>query len=123
YLNPKGKEGLADITGYLLARGGTASKTAEQLEERLAFLAATLASSVGDTQGSVRLNLLSKDLVEGLSILREVISTPRFQQDKLELRKQQLLQSMKERNDDSSSIESREAGFLAFGEDFWVNNY
>ena len=38
-LDPVGKEGLAGVTGYLLARGGTATKKAEDLEERLAFLA------------------------------------------------------------------------------------
>jgi zinc protease len=123
YLEPVGKEGLAELTGYLLARGGTKSKTAEDLEERLAFLAADLSSGVNDTQGSVRLNLLSKDLEEGLGILREVLSTPRFQDDKIALRKQQMLQAMKERNDDSSSIEGREHGFLAFGEQFWANHY
>ncbi len=123
YLEPAGKEGLAELTGYLLARGGIKSKTAEELEERLAFLAAQLNSSIGDSQGGVSLNLLSKDLDEGLSILREVLSAPRFQDDKIALRKQQLLQAMKERNDDSSSIESREAGFLAYGENFWANRY
>ena len=123
YLELAGRPGLAGLTGYLLARGGTKSKTAEAVEERLAFLAAHLDSSVGDTQGSVSLNLLSKDLDEGLAILREVLASPRFQEDKIALRKQQLLQSMKERNDDSRSIEGREAGFLAYGEDFWANRY
>src|ERR1051326_6694097 len=123
YLEPGGKEGLADLTGYLLARGGIKSKTAEELEERLAFLAAQLNSGIGENQGSVSLNLLSKDLDEGLAILREVLSAPRFQEDKITLRKQQMLQSMKERNDDSSSIEEREHDFLAFGEDFWANRY
>jgi hypothetical protein len=66
YLEAVGQEGLAELTGYLLARGGTKSKTAEELEERLAFLAAHLDSGVGDTQGSISLNLLSKDLEEGL---------------------------------------------------------
>jgi zinc protease len=123
YLEPAGKEGLAGLTGYMMARGGTRTKTAEAIEERLAFLAAHLDSGVGETQGSVSLNLLSKDLDEGLAILREVITSPRFQADKLALRKQQLLQGMKERNDESSSIEDREAGFLAFGEKFWANRY
>jgi len=123
YLEPAGKEGLASLTGYLLARGGIKSRTAEELEERLAFLAAQLNSGVGDTQGSISLNLLSKDLDEGLAILREVLTVPRFQEDKLALRKQQLLQGMKQRNDDSSSIEGREAGFLAYGENFWANRY
>src|ERR1051326_6135371 len=66
YLDPSGKEGLANLTGYLLARGGTKSKTAEALEERLAFLAAQLNSSIADSQGGVSLNLLAKDLGEGL---------------------------------------------------------
>jgi predicted Zn-dependent peptidase len=123
YLEPAGKEGLADLTCYLLARGGTKSKTAEDLEERLAFLAAQLNSSTGQSQGSVSLNLLSKDLDEGFAILREVLSAPRFQDDKIALRKQQLLQDMKERNDESAAIEEREQGFLAFGENFWANRY
>jgi predicted Zn-dependent peptidase len=123
YLEPAGQEGLAELTGYLLARGGTKSKTAEDLEERLAFLAAQLNSGIGESQGSVSLNLLSKDLDEGLGILREVLSAPRFQDDKIALRKQQTLQGMKERNDESASIEGREQGFLAFGEQFWANRY
>lgn len=121
YVVPAGKEGLAELTGYLLARGGTKSKTAEELEERLAFLAAQLNSAVGETQGSVSLNLLSKDLDEGLAILREVLTAPRFQDDKIALRKQQVLQAMKQRNDESAAIEARERSFLAFGEDFFSN--
>jgi zinc protease len=123
YLEPTGKEGLADLTGYLLARGGTKSKTAEDLEERLAFLAAQLNSGIGENQGSVSLNLLSKDLDEGLAILREVLTVPRFQDDKITLRKDQMLQAMKERNDESEAIEGREHGFLAFGTNFWANRY
>ena len=123
YLETSGKEGLADLTGYLLARGGTKSKTAEEVEERLAFLAAQLNSGVGENQGSVGLNLLAKDLDEGLGILRDVLVTPRFQEDKVALRKQQVLQAMKERNDNSSSIQAREEEFLAYGEKFWANQY
>ena len=123
YVEPTGKEGLAETTGNLLARGGTKSKTAEELEERLAFLAAHLNSGVGDSQASVSLNLLSKDLEEGLAIVREVLTAPRFQEDRFELRKQQVLQNMQQRNDDSSDIEGREREFLAYGEKFWANRY
>jgi predicted Zn-dependent peptidase len=121
YLDPPGKDGLAGFTGFLLTHGGTESKTAEELEERLAFLAAQLSSSVGDDSGSVSLNLLSKDLPEGLTILREVLTAPRFQQDKLDLERQQSIQGMKQRNDDSSSIEAREAEYLAYGTNFWAS--
>ncbi len=123
YLDPSGKEGLANLTGYLLARGGIRSRSAEDLEERLAFLAAVLTSGLGDAQGAVTLNLLSKDVDEGLAILREVLATPRFQADKVALRKQQMLQAMKQRNDESAAIEQREAGFLSFGETFSANRH
>ncbi len=85
YLDPEGKEGLAVLAADQLTRGGAGSRTAEELEERLAFLAANLASGASDTQGSIGLNLLSKDLDEGLAILREVLTAPRFQEDKLAL--------------------------------------
>ncbi len=120
YLDPAGREGVAGFAGHLLTRGGTKTKTAEELEERLAFLAASLTSGIGDDSGSVNLNLLSKDLTEGLSLLREVLTAPRFQQDKLDLHRQQTLQAMKQRNDDSTSIEARERERLAYGESFWV---
>jgi zinc protease len=123
YLEPVGKEGLAGMTGYLLARGGAGTNSADQLEERLAFLAAGLGSDISGTQGSVSMNLLSKDLDEGLGILRDVLFAPKFQDDKIALRKQQILQAMEQRNDDTSEIEAREAGFLAYGTNFWDNHY
>ena len=119
YNEPKGKEGLASMTGYLLSKGGTKSHSAEDLEERLAFLAARLSSSVGDTSGSVGINLLSKDLDEGLAMLREVLTAPRFQKNRIELYKTQQLQAMKQRNDDSRNIERRELVRLAYGDHFF----
>jgi len=123
YVETEGDEGLSELTGYLMSKGGAGTNTAEELEERLAFLAANLNSSFGDTQGSVSLNLLSKDLDEGLRILRAVLTEPRFQENRTALRKSQLLQAMRQRNDDSADIEARERNFLALGEKFWGNRY
>lgn len=120
YVEPAGKEGLASFAGYLLPRSGTASKTAEQLDERLAFLAANLGGGVTDLQGTVSLNLLSKDLAEGFAILREVLTEPRFQPSKLELHRDQTIAALKQRNDDSAEIEGREREFLSYGENFFV---
>lgn len=123
WLEPEGKEGLADLCGNLLTRSGTTTRTAQELEERLAFLAAMLNSGIGGAQGNVSLNLLSKDLDEGLTILREVLTQPRFQPDRIELQKQQMLQRMKQRNDDSATIEGFESNILAYGEKFWNNRH
>ena len=121
YLDPEGQEGLANLTGSLLVLGGTTNLTASELDERLAFLAAQLGTTVDETSGGASLNLLSKDLDEGLGLLRDVLATPRFQEDKLQLTKDQLVQVLRQRNDDSASIEERELGYLAYGENFWAN--
>ncbi|MEO6325813.1 MAG: pitrilysin family protein [Thermoanaerobaculia bacterium] len=123
YLTPAGKEGLAGLAGYLLTKGGTKSRKAKDLDEDLAFLAANLNSAIGDENGSVSLNLLSKDVDKGLAILRQVLTEPAFEEEKLKLRKDQLLNDMKTRNDDSADIEARERGFLATGQDFYTNRY
>jgi len=121
YLNPKGKEGLAGMTGYLLSKAGTKSWKADDLDEHVAFLAAQLSSSIGNTTGNVNLNLLSKDLDEGLKILREVLTSPSFEEAKIVLRKDQLIQNMKQRNDNPRSIERRERYRLVYGDDFYLN--
>jgi predicted Zn-dependent peptidase len=121
YVVPAGKEGLAAAAGGLLASAGTKDRTAEELQERLAFLAARLSSSVGETSGGVNLNLLSKDLDEGMKILREVLTEPRFQQDRLDLLKKQSLSAMKQRNDDSRGLEGRNRLRLGYGENFFRN--
>lgn len=118
-LDPAGKEGLADFATSLLAKSGTRTRTAEQFEDRLAFLGATLTTGTG----GVTLNLLSKDLDEGLSLLRECLTAPRWQDDRVALQKSQILADMKTRNDESPAIESREFGFLLRGDQHWTNRY
>src|SRR5665811_356888 len=81
------------------------------------------ASGYMDDRGVVSLNLLAKDLDEGLAILREVLTEPRFQDDKLKLRKDQLLADMKQRNDSSTDIERRERSFLMYGDGYYLNQF
>lgn len=121
HVEAKGAEGLAAMTGYLLSKAGTKSWKADDLDEHVAFLAARLSSSISDTSGNVNLNFLSKDLDEGIKILREVLAHPSFEEAKITLRKEQLLQSMKQRNDDPRGIERRERFRLVYGDDFFLN--
>jgi predicted Zn-dependent peptidase len=137
-LDPAGKEGLASTMVHLLTRGGTPTMTAEQLEERLAFLGAQLESSMGGggggmmgqggvpitgTESRVTLNLLTKDLDEGLGLLTACLKGAAFQEDRLKLRKDQQLQNMKQRNDATADLEEREWGFLMRGAEHWSNRY
>jgi len=123
YLEPAGKEGLAGLTGSQMRRGGTKSLTAEQLDEKLDFLAAQASAGIGDTQGSAGLNCLADNLDESLRVFVEMLREPRFQEDRLALAKEQVLQDMKKRNDDSEDIERREWNVLLYGEGHFSNRF
>ena len=123
WLEPAGKEGLAGFTGAQMRRGGTKSLTAEQLDEKLDFLAAQVSTGIGPTSGSASLNCLSDNLDEALAIFVEMLREPRFQEDRLALAKEQALQEMKKRNDDSADIEAREWGVLLYGSEFFTNRF
>jgi predicted Zn-dependent peptidase len=123
YLEPAGKEGLAAFTGAQMRQGGTKSLTAEQLDEKLDFLAATASTGIGGTAGSAGLNCLSDNLDQALAVFVEMLRYPRFQEDRLTLAKEQALQEMKKRNDDSSDIERYEWGALLTGEKHYTNRW
>jgi predicted Zn-dependent peptidase len=123
YLDPAGKQGLASFTGSQIRRGGTKTLTAEQLDEKLDFLASNVGTAIGDTAGSASLNCLADNLDESLGVFVEMLKEPRFQEDRLALAKEQTLQEMKKRNDDSAVIERREWNVLMFGENHFENAF
>jgi len=136
-LDPSGKEGLAAMCANLLTRSGTATMTAEQVETKVAGLGAQLESNVGGggggffgggipigpSEGRATVNLLSKDVDEGLALLTSCLKTAAFQADRVKLYKDQALQRMKRRNDESGDIEEREWSALLRGDDHWSNRW
>jgi zinc protease len=123
WLEPAGKEGVAAMTGAQLRRGGTKSLSAEALDERLDFLASQVSSGIGATAGSAGLNCLADNLDESLRLFVEMLKEPRFQEDRLALAKEQALQEMKKRNDESEEIENREWNVLLYGEGHFTNHF
>jgi zinc protease len=123
WLEPAGKEGLAALTGSQLRRGGTKTLSAEQLDEKLDFLAAQVGTGIGATSGFATLNCLADNLDQALPVFVELLRSPRFQEDRLALAKEQSLQELKKRNDDAADIESREWGVLLYGEKHFTNRF
>ena len=118
YLDPAGKEGLASLTGAQMRAGGTTTKTAEEFDEAADFLAANITSFIGGTQANTAVNLLAKDVDQGLALYFDMLSNPRFQEDRIKLAKSQILQNMERRNDRTDAIEGREWGRLMYGDHF-----
>ncbi len=118
---PRGKEGVAELTADLMRTGGTATKDPNAVDEEIDFLAANVSVGVEDVSGSASLSILSKDLDKGLAILVDLLRNPAFRQDKLDTLKAQTMDAIKSRNDRTSSIEAREVNLLFYGPDYPIN--
>lgn len=123
YLEPARQAGLAALAGSQIRRGGSKGFSAEELDEKLDFLAAQVTTGIGETSGQLSLNCLADNFDEALAIFVELLREPRFQEDRLGLAKQQTLQELKKRNDDSGDIEAREWNLLLNGPEHFSNRF
>jgi predicted Zn-dependent peptidase len=113
---PVEKAGLAKMAGYLMRNGGVEGMTAKEIDERLAFLAGDISVTIDDTQGSARLFCLSKDMDEGLDLLKKILRNPVFDQTALDRYRADLLSEMEQRNAATRAIETREWQFIMYGD-------
>jgi predicted Zn-dependent peptidase len=113
---PVEKAGLTDMTGYVMRNGGVEGMTAKALDERLAYLAGEINVNIGGASGNVNLFCLSKDIDEGLSLLKKVLRSPVFDQEVIDRYRGDVLSEMEQRNASTSDIESREWQFLMYGD-------
>ncbi|MCS7258983.1 MAG: insulinase family protein [candidate division WOR-3 bacterium] len=93
--DPKGKEGLANLTNKMLTRG-TKSREAYAITSELEFLGATLYEGVTKDIGYLHLRFLSKDTDKVLAILADILQNPLFSEIELEKLKTQTILEIKE---------------------------
>jgi len=122
YLDPKGKEGLAEIVGELLRSGGTSKLSPNEFDEEIDFLAAQVSSSIGDERGSASLNCLTKDVDRVLELFFDMLRRPRFDSARFDVTRRRVLQNLARRNDSTASIESREWERLLRGDTHYSND-
>ena len=115
FLEDEAEVGLSGLVGTMVRQGGTQTRSAEEYDEAVDFLAANISTSGGDTSSSASLDCLSSALDPSLDLFFELLTAPGFQQDRLEVVQGNLLEGMKQRNDDPRSIASREWSWLLRG--------
>jgi len=122
FLDPESKRGLASMTGRMLRRGGTKSMTAQEFDERADFLAANIRSNTGDLSGGASLDCITPVLDESLELFFEMLKAPRFEEERLQVEKDNLLEDMKQRNDNPADIARREWQWLMRGHDHFTGH-
>jgi predicted Zn-dependent peptidase len=119
YLEPGDKVGLAGLTGTLLRTGGTARLDPGAFDEEVEFLAAGISAFGGDSRSGANLDCITPVLDEALDLFFEMLRHPRFDDGRLGVEKETILEAMRQRNDDPESILSREWDWLLEGETFY----
>lgn len=117
YLVAPGDEGLAGCTVAMLRRGGTTQVKASEFDEKVDFLAADLGVGATDYQITASLNTLKANFEETFTLFMEMLRSPGFQQDKVDLYKAEVLEGLKQRNDRAEGILAREWTALMYGRD------
>jgi zinc protease len=107
--------GSAQFMGDLLSKSGAGDLSADQLDDKLESLAANISSSIDDYYGSISARCLDSQVEEVFSLFSEVVFRPRFEQSRITLSKNQVLDSLKRRNDSAGSIAGIAFKQLLFG--------
>lgn len=107
--DPKGKEGLANLTMNMMKSGGTINLSPEQVEEKLDFLGSTLGCSARPEYSVVNLWTLKKNFDESWKILADILYNPLFDKDRFETQKKMELEQIRRRWDSPLSV-----GFILF---------
>jgi zinc protease len=116
-LDPAQVPGLASMTARMVREGGAAGMAPAQLDESLDFLATEIGVAANETFTAATMNCLKSNFDESLKLFLDMLRTPAFDEKRLETAKARVLESLKQRNDDASSILSREWKRLVYGAD------
>lgn len=113
--DPSNKRGLAGLTGEVLRSGGTKTKTGDQLDQDLENVAASIESQIGESSATLSFSCLKDNTDQVLGLFRDLLTSPEFRQDKVDLAKTQTRSGISRRNDDPDGIAEREFSDIVYG--------
>ncbi|WP_168057722.1 M16 family metallopeptidase [Candidatus Manganitrophus noduliformans] len=114
---PADKISLAGLTGAIMRTGGTKRHSGDEVDEIIDQMAADLSVGIGADAGGAWLDVLKKDFDAGLALFADILMNPVFEEEKLQIAKNNAIEMIRRRNDRPSSIASREFNKQIYGAD------
>jgi zinc protease len=112
--DPAGKEGVAELTAYLMRTGGTAQLSSTEIDARFDFLAASPSISMSMESASIDFSFLSKDIDQSFDLLSQIIIEPAFEQNKFILARELENENLRRLKDDPQRLAFREFNRLIY---------
>ncbi len=105
--DPKGKEGLANLTASLLDEG-TKTRTDEEIALQIENVGGRLSINTGSYLITASLSVLSPYIDTGLDILNDIVRNPTFPEERFAREKERIISGIKEDLSDPNSVVDRE---------------
>ena len=112
---PAAKIGLVDLYGEVWRTGGTKSQTGDQMDDFLEARAAKVETSGNADSTSIGWSCLKGDFDDVFKLVVDLMQSPEFRDDKLDLAQKAFQEAIARRNDNPGSIAGRESTKLAYG--------
>jgi predicted Zn-dependent peptidase len=112
---PAEKAGLSIVFPRAWRNGGTLARSPEAFHTAIEDMAAILDVADEDDTIGISLSTLARDWRKGLSLLVELVRTPAFREEQVNLAKARTVEEIRRRNDDIAGIASREFAGLVYG--------
>ena len=106
--DPPDKAGLARLTGEVMRTGGSINMTGDKMDEELENIAATVETWISDVSGGAYLFTHKDHIDRVLAIFADVLISPAFPDDKIDLKKIEAKSEISRRNDNLGEIAGRE---------------
>ena len=108
------RQNIAGLTGAVMRSGGTATIPPDQLDAELEFMASGIETGISGEMGNVSMTTLKKNFDRTLDLFGQVMLTPGFKQDRVDLAINQTLEGLRRQNDDPKGIANRELGRVLY---------
>jgi zinc protease len=111
---PEDKTGLNNLAGWAIRNGGSLNFSRDVIDDELEFVGASIETQSGSYVGQITANFLTKDTDLVLSILADLITNPKFDTDKIELRRKSMIEGIRRKTDDPGALGRREFAKLIY---------
>jgi zinc protease len=113
---PVEKAGLAALTGAVMRSGGTKTVRARELDEKLEFIAAHCTTDIGRDMATASLTARTENLDEAFGIFADILRNPAFEETRIELEKQKVIERFRREDDEPYDVVSREFRKIVYGD-------
>ena len=110
-----GKTGVANLLAETMLEG-TAGRTAQELEEAIDLLGASLSVSAGRTDFTISGSALARNYDETMALVEEILLEPRFDSARFELARQRVLNQIRRLDATPSAVASQAFNRLMYGD-------